>query len=225
MDGRTCCPGYRTMSHEIETHGTQAAALFTRQDAWHRLGTTLDGGGAFTARRSAARPASLSSTARTASSFVEFGLQGGVVDGDQPLLWAGEDCDVGPRCHRRRASGRGGILTTVLGGGCCSRCLWPWLFSPAPGSLDAVMDGRHRALARRSCPRRRPATDHVRRAGRMVSVSRSRKGVRNRAATRKRPEAQVVSGKGPEVIESVPADGTLLSAVTGSFAGGDRRGA
>ena len=29
------------MSHEIETHGTQAAALFARKDAWHRLGTTV----------------------------------------------------------------------------------------------------------------------------------------------------------------------------------------
>src|SRR3546814_19582216 len=29
------------MSHEIETHGTQAAAVFARKDAWHRLGTTV----------------------------------------------------------------------------------------------------------------------------------------------------------------------------------------
>lgn len=29
------------MSHEIETHGHQAAAVFAREDAWHRLGTTL----------------------------------------------------------------------------------------------------------------------------------------------------------------------------------------
>lgn len=29
------------MAHEIETHGTQAAAVFARQDAWHRLGTTV----------------------------------------------------------------------------------------------------------------------------------------------------------------------------------------
>ena len=29
------------MSHEIETHGTQAAAVFARNDAWHRLGTTV----------------------------------------------------------------------------------------------------------------------------------------------------------------------------------------
>ena len=27
--------------HEIETHGTQAAAIFAREDAWHRLGTTV----------------------------------------------------------------------------------------------------------------------------------------------------------------------------------------
>jgi phage/plasmid-like protein (TIGR03299 family) len=35
------------MSHEIETHGTQAAAIFARQDAWHRLGTVVSD--AFTA--------------------------------------------------------------------------------------------------------------------------------------------------------------------------------
>jgi phage/plasmid-like protein (TIGR03299 family) len=29
------------MAHEIETHGNRAAAVFARQDAWHRLGTTL----------------------------------------------------------------------------------------------------------------------------------------------------------------------------------------
>lgn len=29
------------MSHQIETHGYQAAAMFARTDAWHRLGTTL----------------------------------------------------------------------------------------------------------------------------------------------------------------------------------------
>jgi phage/plasmid-like protein (TIGR03299 family) len=29
------------MAHEIETHGTRAAAVFARKDAWHRLGTTL----------------------------------------------------------------------------------------------------------------------------------------------------------------------------------------
>lgn len=29
------------MAHEIETHGGQAAAVFAREDAWHRLGTTL----------------------------------------------------------------------------------------------------------------------------------------------------------------------------------------
>ena len=29
------------MAHEIETHGTQAAAVFARKDAWHRLGTTV----------------------------------------------------------------------------------------------------------------------------------------------------------------------------------------
>ncbi|WP_242530427.1 hypothetical protein [Nocardioides aromaticivorans] len=29
------------MSHEIETHGSQAAAVFARKDAWHRLGTTV----------------------------------------------------------------------------------------------------------------------------------------------------------------------------------------
>jgi len=36
------------MAHEIETHGDQAAALFARTDAWHRLGTTVRGR-AFTA--------------------------------------------------------------------------------------------------------------------------------------------------------------------------------
>jgi phage/plasmid-like protein (TIGR03299 family) len=36
------------MSHEIETHGDQAAAIFARTDAWHRLGTTVRGR-AFTA--------------------------------------------------------------------------------------------------------------------------------------------------------------------------------
>ncbi|MBG6099067.1 DUF932 domain-containing protein [Nocardioides luteus] len=30
------------MAHEIETHGRQAAAVFAREDAWHRLGTTLE---------------------------------------------------------------------------------------------------------------------------------------------------------------------------------------
>jgi hypothetical protein len=29
------------MAHEIETHGNRAAAVFARQDAWHRLGTSL----------------------------------------------------------------------------------------------------------------------------------------------------------------------------------------
>ncbi len=29
------------MSHDIETHNGQAAAVFARQDAWHRLGTTV----------------------------------------------------------------------------------------------------------------------------------------------------------------------------------------
>lgn len=29
------------MAHDIETNGQQAAAVFARQDAWHRLGTTL----------------------------------------------------------------------------------------------------------------------------------------------------------------------------------------
>lgn len=29
------------MAHEIETHGTAAAAVFARTDAWHRLGTTV----------------------------------------------------------------------------------------------------------------------------------------------------------------------------------------
>lgn len=36
------------MSHQIETHGNQAAAVFARTDAWHRLGTTVRGR-AFTA--------------------------------------------------------------------------------------------------------------------------------------------------------------------------------
>ena len=36
------------MSHEIETHNGQAAAIFARTDAWHRLGTTVRGR-AFTA--------------------------------------------------------------------------------------------------------------------------------------------------------------------------------
>jgi phage/plasmid-like protein (TIGR03299 family) len=38
------------MSHEIETHGDQAAAIFARTDAWHRLGTTVRGR-AFTAEQ------------------------------------------------------------------------------------------------------------------------------------------------------------------------------
>jgi phage/plasmid-like protein (TIGR03299 family) len=29
------------MAHQIETHGSQAAAIFARTDAWHRLGTTV----------------------------------------------------------------------------------------------------------------------------------------------------------------------------------------
>jgi phage/plasmid-like protein (TIGR03299 family) len=29
------------MGHQIETHGSQAAAVFARTDAWHRLGTTV----------------------------------------------------------------------------------------------------------------------------------------------------------------------------------------
>lgn len=29
------------MSHQIETHGDQAAAIYARTDAWHRLGTTV----------------------------------------------------------------------------------------------------------------------------------------------------------------------------------------
>lgn len=37
------------MSHEIETYGDQAAAVFAREDAWHRLGTTLED--AFTAEQ------------------------------------------------------------------------------------------------------------------------------------------------------------------------------
>ncbi|MDO5504417.1 MAG: DUF932 domain-containing protein [Actinomycetia bacterium] len=36
------------MTHHIETHGNRAAAIFARQDAWHRLGTTV-AGEAFTA--------------------------------------------------------------------------------------------------------------------------------------------------------------------------------
>ena len=36
------------MTHHIETHGDLAAAVFARQDAWHRLGTTV-AGQAFTA--------------------------------------------------------------------------------------------------------------------------------------------------------------------------------
>ena len=31
------------MSHQIETHGSRAAALFARTDPWHRLGTTVTG--------------------------------------------------------------------------------------------------------------------------------------------------------------------------------------
>lgn len=37
------------MTHEIETHGSQAAAIFARIDPWHRLGTTVQGE-AFTAQ-------------------------------------------------------------------------------------------------------------------------------------------------------------------------------
>ncbi len=37
------------MSHHIETHGNQAAAIFARTDPWHRLGTTV-AGRAFTAQ-------------------------------------------------------------------------------------------------------------------------------------------------------------------------------
>ena len=29
------------MAHQIETHGSEAAAIFARTDAWHRLGTTV----------------------------------------------------------------------------------------------------------------------------------------------------------------------------------------
>jgi hypothetical protein len=29
------------MAHQIETHGDQGAAVFSRTDAWHRLGTTV----------------------------------------------------------------------------------------------------------------------------------------------------------------------------------------
>jgi len=36
------------MGHEIERHGSEAAAIFARVDAWHRLGTTV-AGEAFTA--------------------------------------------------------------------------------------------------------------------------------------------------------------------------------
>lgn len=36
------------MAHQIETHGSRAAAVFARVDPWHRLGTTLEGH-AFTA--------------------------------------------------------------------------------------------------------------------------------------------------------------------------------
>lgn len=36
------------MAHEIETYGNRAAAVFAREDAWHRLGTTVSGE-AFTA--------------------------------------------------------------------------------------------------------------------------------------------------------------------------------
>ena len=32
------------MSHKIETHGTEAAAIFARKDAWHKLGTTMPAG-------------------------------------------------------------------------------------------------------------------------------------------------------------------------------------
>ena len=32
------------MAHEIETHGTEAAAIFAREDAWHKLGTTMPAG-------------------------------------------------------------------------------------------------------------------------------------------------------------------------------------
>ncbi|TWE07349.1 DUF932 domain-containing protein [Rudaeicoccus suwonensis] len=35
--------------HQIETHGRQAAAVFARKDAWHKLGTTVQGR-AFTAQ-------------------------------------------------------------------------------------------------------------------------------------------------------------------------------
>ncbi|WP_338752266.1 DUF932 domain-containing protein [Janibacter alittae] len=38
------------MSHQIETHGNRAAALFARTDPWHRLGTTIEGE-AFTAEQ------------------------------------------------------------------------------------------------------------------------------------------------------------------------------
>ncbi len=37
------------MAHQIETDGRQAAAVFAREDAWHRLGTTVRGD-AFTAQ-------------------------------------------------------------------------------------------------------------------------------------------------------------------------------
>ena len=35
--------GNHAMSHEVETHENQAAALFARTDPWHRLGTTVRG--------------------------------------------------------------------------------------------------------------------------------------------------------------------------------------
>jgi len=31
------------MAHQIETNGSEAAAIFARTDAWHRLGTTVRG--------------------------------------------------------------------------------------------------------------------------------------------------------------------------------------
>ena len=37
------------MSHHIETHGQDAAAIFARTDPWHRLGVTV-AGDAFTAQ-------------------------------------------------------------------------------------------------------------------------------------------------------------------------------
>jgi len=36
------------MAHQIETNGSEAAAIFARTDPWHRLGTTVRGR-AFTA--------------------------------------------------------------------------------------------------------------------------------------------------------------------------------